>query len=174
MASATLLRAINFAAERHRHQRRKDEQQLPYINHPIAVANLLANSGNITDEDVLIAAVLHDVLEDTETEADEIEAKFGQTVRQYVEEVTDDKSLPKQTRKQLQIEHAVHASDGAKLVKLADKICNIRDMSHSPPEGWPLERRREYFDWAKSVVDALGSINSQLEEIFSREYQKRP
>ena len=174
MSYQVLLEAIDFAATRHRHQRRKDTEQLPYINHPIAVARLLAGEGGVSDQDVLVTAILHDVLEDTDTLPEEIEERFGKKVRKLVEEVTDDKNLPKQRRKQLQIEHAASSSDQAKLVKLADKICNIRDMSERPPAGWDIDRRREYFDWARSVVEELSGIHPDLEQVFFEYYKKRP
>lgn len=143
-----LIRAIAFAADKHRNQRRKDAEASPYINHPIALANVLANEGNIEDEDVLVAAILHDTVEDTETSPHELIELFGRKVADIVVEVTDDKSLPKQERKRLQVEHASHISGSAKLVKLADKICNLRDISACPPSGWTAERKHDYFGWA--------------------------
>ncbi len=163
-----------FAADRHRNQRRKDIEASPYINHPIALANLLANEAFIEDERVLIAAILHDTLEDTETTETELVRLFGQEITTIVLEVTDDKTLPKGERKRLQIEHAATASRRAKLVKLADKICNLRDIACSPPSGWPTERQREYFDWAKAVVDSLRGVNPALEHLFDEAYKARP
>ncbi len=130
---AALVQAMAFAADKHRNQRRKDAEASPYINHPIALANVLANEGGVQDVTVLCAAVLHDTIEDTETTAGELRALFGDQVAAVVLEVTDDKSLDKAQRKQLQIEHAAHCSPQAKLVKLADKICNLRDLLTSPP-----------------------------------------
>ena len=124
-----ILAASAFAAHKHRDQRRKGADASPYINHPIAVANVLANEGGITDDTVLAAALLHDTIEDTDTTVGELQAQFGPDVAAIVVEVTDDKSLPKQDRKRLQIEHAATLSNQAKLVKLADKTCNVRDMS---------------------------------------------
>ena len=164
--AGTLIRAIAFAAEKHRTQRRKDAAASPYINHPIALADVLANEGGIDDPVVLCAAVLHDTLEDTETTAAELEALFGRAVTAIVLEVTDDKSLEKHVRKQRQIEHAPHASPQARLVKLADKICNLRDMLAAPPADWPVERKRDYFDWAARVVAGLRGIHPQLEAVF--------
>ena len=125
MTLAVVLRAAAFAAEKHKNQRRKDAEASPYINHPIALANVLATEGGVVDPDVLCAALLHDTIEDTETTAEELRRAFGESVTAIVLEVTDDKSLPKAERKRLQIEHAKHASPQAKLVKLADKICNM-------------------------------------------------
>jgi len=169
-----LLAAIVFAAHKHRDQRRKDESASPYINHPIALANFLANEGGIDDERVLIAAILHDTIEDTETTEQELVREFGQEIASIVLEVTDDKSLPKSERKRLQIEHAASLSRRAKLVKLVDKVCNLRDIAETPPADWTLERRQEYFDWAKAVVDGLRGANPSLEHIFDETYKLRP
>lgn len=166
-----VIRTIAFAADRHRNQRRKDADASPYINHPIALANVLANEGEIEDEDVLVAAILHDTIEDTETTEYELVHLFGQRVANIVSEVTDDKSLPKAERKRLQVEHAAHISRRAKLVKLADKICNLRDVAQNPPADWPLERKQEYFDWAKAVVDELRGGHPGLEALFDEVYR---
>jgi guanosine-3',5'-bis(diphosphate) 3'-pyrophosphohydrolase len=163
-----LFQAISFAAKKHSRQKRKGADEQPYINHVLEVANLLANVGKIEDYDVLIAAVLHDTIEDTETTAEEITNLFGETVSEYVLEVTDDTSLPKAQRKQLQIEHAPHLSNGAKYIKLGDKISNIRDVSEHPPAGWSVERRLEYIDWGVKVINGLRSVNSDLEELFDK------
>ncbi len=170
----TILKAAAFAAHKHRDQRRKDAAASPYINHPIALANILANEGGILDAVVIAAALLHDTLEDTETTPEELQELFGADVAGVVVEVSDDKSLPKAERKQLQIEHAAHISERAKLVKLADKIANIRDVADAPPAGWSLPRRREYFDWAKQVVDGLGDISPALRCAFDVAYASRP
>jgi guanosine-3',5'-bis(diphosphate) 3'-pyrophosphohydrolase len=130
--------------------------------------------GGITDPPTLCAALLHDTLEDTDTTPDELEREFGIEVRRIVEEVTDDKSLPKAARKRGQVEHAAHGSDKAKLVKLADKIANLRDMAASPPVSWPLQRRQEYFDWAREVVDQLRGVHPRMEAIFDAAYMARP
>lgn len=156
-------KCINFAAIKHRDQRRKDPEKTPYINHPIGVANILAEEGDVTDLDVLMAAILHDTVEDTETTLEEIEENFGEEIRKIVDEVTDDKNLPKMERKRLQIEHAKHATPKAKLVKLADKLYNLRDLQRNVPEGWTQERCNEYFVWAKKVVDNLHGTNKNLE-----------
>jgi GTP diphosphokinase / guanosine-3',5'-bis(diphosphate) 3'-diphosphatase len=168
-----VLSAATFAAERHRDQRRKGKDASPYINHPLALASLLAGCGE-RDPTVLMAALLHDTVEDTATSFEDIERAFGREVADIVREVTDDKSLPKAERKRLQIEHAAHLSRRAKLVKLADKICNLRDMVVSPPTGWPLERRRAYFDWARAVVNPMRGVHPELEALFDREYLRRP
>ena len=161
-----LLRAIHFAADKHRDQRRKDRGASPYINHPIAVAELIATVGGVTDIVVLVGAVLHDTVEDTQTTFEELEARFGPAVRGLVAEVSDDKSLPKQVRKRLQIEHAAGLSERAKLIKLADKISNVVDVTHNPPADWPVSRRREYFDWSAAVVEGCRGVNAALESYF--------
>uniref|UniRef100_A0A182PWA8 Guanosine-3',5'-bis(diphosphate) 3'-pyrophosphohydrolase MESH1 n=1 Tax=Anopheles epiroticus TaxID=199890 RepID=A0A182PWA8_9DIPT len=154
---------VNFAAVKHRNQRRLDSQETPYINHPIAY--ILTEAG-ITDFEVLQTAILHDTVEDTDTSFEEIESLFGKTVRLLVQEVTDDKSLPKQERKRLQIEHASTTSHRAKLVKLADKIYNLRDLQRCKPKNWTNERCREYFCWAKQVCDNMKGTNAALESIL--------
>ncbi|HSG23040.1 MAG TPA: HD domain-containing protein [Azonexus sp.] len=169
-----LISALAFAAHKHRDQRRKDAVASPYINHPIALANVLANEGDVDDERVLIAAVLHDTVEDTETSEQELVREFGHEIASIVLEVTDDQLLPTAERKRLQVEHAGKISRQAKLVKLADKICNLRDIATSPPAGWPVERKRAYFDWAKSVIDGLRGVHPVLEEIFDEAFTHRP
>jgi guanosine-3',5'-bis(diphosphate) 3'-pyrophosphohydrolase len=168
-----ILSAATFAAERHRDQRRKGKDASPYINHPLALANLLAGCGE-RDPVLLMAALLHDTVEDTATSFADIEHSFGREVADIVREVTDDKALPKAERKRLQIEHAAHLSRRAKLVKLADKICNLHDIIVSPPTDWSAQRKREYFDWAKAVVDPMRGVHPHLEALFDREYARKP
>jgi guanosine-3',5'-bis(diphosphate) 3'-pyrophosphohydrolase len=169
-----LLDALAFAADKHRNQRRKDKDASPYINHPIALARVLGVEAGVTDTEVIAAALLHDTIEDTETTFDELRERFGQRVADIVAEVTDDKELPKDERKALQISHAPHLTTEAKLVKLADKICNLRDMAIAPPASWPLERRRQYFEWARQVVDGVRGVHSVLEAAFDAAYAARP
>jgi GTP diphosphokinase / guanosine-3',5'-bis(diphosphate) 3'-diphosphatase len=164
--AALMLRAICFAADKHRDQRRKDADGSPYINHPLAVAEVLARIGGIDDPVTLLAAVLHDTVEDTKTSFTELEELFGPEVRAVVAEVSDDKKLPKEERKRLQIEHAAGASGRAKAVKLADKICNVIDVTNSPPSDWPDTRRREYLDWSTRVVEGCRGTNAALERYF--------
>ncbi|MCE4062710.1 HD domain-containing protein [Pandoraea sputorum] len=163
---ADLLCAIQFAAERHRDQRRKDAEASPYINHPIAVAHLLATEGGVIDISVLMAAILHDTVEDTETTVEELRSLFGAEVAEIVSEVTDDKTLPKQRRKDLQVQFAPQKSHKAALIKIADATCNLRDLVDTPPPKWSLERRREYFDWAAQVVARLCCENAPLLDAF--------
>ena len=168
-----VLSAATFAAERHRDQRRKGKDASPYINHPLALASLLAERGE-RDPTLLMAALLHDTVEDTATTFEDIERSFGREVADIVREVTDDKTLTKAERKRLQIEHAAFLSRRAMLVKLADKICNLRDVVVSPPADWSQQRKHEYFDWAKDVVDRMRGVHPDLEATFDREYQRKP
>jgi guanosine-3',5'-bis(diphosphate) 3'-pyrophosphohydrolase len=160
------LKALNFSAEKHRHQRRKDTAASPYINHPIEVANILWTIGEVYDVTTIIAALLHDTLEDTDTSPEEIRLNFGNAVLALVREVTDDKSLPKQERKQNQIIHSPHLSRRAQEIKLADKICNVHDIACAPPGHWPRERRLDYLNWARAVIDGLRGANDKLEKYF--------
>ena len=165
---ARLLDALRFSAEKHRHQRRKDQGASPYINHPIAVADVLARVGGVSDLTTLVAAVLHDTIEDTATTAEELEQQFGREVRLLVEEMSDDKSKKKEERKKLQEVHARTASHRAKLIKLGDKICNVRDITYDPPAAWDLTRRREYLDWTERVVAGCRGANGDLERYYDR------
>ena len=164
MDNARLLKAINFAAIKHKDQRRKDASKSPYINHPIDVANLLAYVG--ADADVIMAGVLHDTVEDTDTSFDELVKEFGPRVADMVQEVTDDKSLSKVERKQLQIDHAETISSGAKMIKLADKISNLRDLHDNPPASWSAEEVYGYAVWCYAVFLNLKGTNVILEEIL--------
>ncbi len=175
MADTTLiLRAAAFAARKHRDQRRKDAEASPYINHPLELARVLAEVGNVTDAATLCAALLHDTIEDTATTVDELTKEFGIEVALLVSEVTDDKTLPKIERKKQQVEHAATISDKAKRIKLADKISNLTDVANSPPAQWDIARRREYFDWAKSVIDRLRGVDPALEAAFDAAFAARP
>ena len=167
-----LLEAVNFAAFKHRDQRRKGASAEPYINHPIAVAKLLTDVAVVYDIDILQAAILHDTIEDTETTRKELYKHFSKAVTDYVVEVTDDKLLPKAERKQLQIVNAPHKSKGAKFIKLADKICNVTDVMNDPPTHWSLERRKEYYDWAEQVVISLDCENSALVRLFEKRVEE--
>lgn len=162
----TLFDALHFAADQHRDQRRKDVGATPYINHCIALAELLVRVGQVDDPVVLAAAILHDTVEDTRTTFEQLEARYGLDITSVVREVTDDKTLPKDVRKRLQVEHAAHASSRAKLVKLADKICNVEDVITSPPADWSLERRRAYLVWSAEVVRGCRGTNAALEARF--------
>lgn len=169
----TFVKALAFAADKHRGQKRKGVDASPYINHPIALADVLVNEGGVTDLTVLCAAILHDTVEDTQTTPQELAERFGEQVAGIVMEVTDDKSLDKAERKRLQIEHAPHLSHEARLVKLADKICNLRDILASPPAGWPTARKQEYFDWAAGVVAGMRGAHPGLEARFDAVLARR-
>ena len=146
------LKALHFAADKHRDQRRKGVDASPYINHPIYVAQILSDIAGINDVEVLCGAVLHDTVEDTDATLHDIEHAFGLRIARIVEEVSDDKSLKKKARKQAQIDHASSISREGALVKVADKIANIRDVASNPPPDWDTERRMGYLDWAEQVV----------------------
>ncbi len=161
-----LSRALRFAAVKHRRQRRKDAEASPYINHPIAVLSILSEEAAVDSTHVLCAAVLHDTIEDTETSAEELEAAFGFDVLQTVLAVTDDKALPKAERKRQQILRASSASHEARLVKLADKIANLRDLADQPPHDWDATRRLAYCRWAVDVIDQLRGTHAELERLF--------
>jgi guanosine-3',5'-bis(diphosphate) 3'-pyrophosphohydrolase len=168
-----VLQAAAFAAEKHRNGRRKDAEASPYINHPIQLAYILVQA-DIEDPIVLASALLHDTIEDTNTTHDEIEIVFGHEIANIVVECSDDKSLTRLERKQAQIDKAAKISQKAKLVKIADKIANVSDIDGAPPAGWSLERKREYYDWSKRVVDQMRGVHPKLEARFDAEYAKRP
>ena len=171
ISTSKFLQALSFAAYKHRNQRRKDNKT-PYINHPIAVANILLNEAGITSEAVLIAALLHDTVEDTDTTLKEIEQRFGHPIRGIVDEVTDDKSLPQAVRKQQQVDHAAGLSESAKLVKFADKTANLRDITAAPPEGWSAARIDDYLEWGKAVINEIRGTHPQLEALFDQAYEQ--
>jgi len=160
------LKALHYAADMHRYQRRKDDEESPYINHPIYVAQILSDIGGVDDLEVLSAAILHDTVEDTKATLHDIELAFGLRIARIVEEVTDDKSLKKKERKQAQIDHAGHISREGALVKVADKIANVRDVGANPPSDWEPARRKEYLDWAERVVERCRPDNTALTEYF--------
>jgi len=163
---SVLLTAASFAAYKHRDGRRKNAEASPYINHPLEVAKVLTDDGDVTDIELLAAALLHDTVEDTEATFAEIESKFGSAVKELVAEVTDDKSLPKQRRKELQVEHAPQLSRRAKQLKLADKISNIRDLDADNPDGWDRQRKLDYIQWGRDVVAGCRGVSPPLETLF--------
>jgi GTP diphosphokinase / guanosine-3',5'-bis(diphosphate) 3'-diphosphatase len=164
--ASMIFSALKFSADKHAKQRRKGPEDTPYINHPIEVAEILINVAAVSDTNTLVAALLHDTIEDTDTRQDELESLFGSSVLALVMECTDDKSLPKAERKRLQVEHAPHKSPQAKLIKIADKISNVRDIVKGPPVDWSLDRIREYLDWSERVVSGLRGENSELDELY--------
>lgn len=169
-----VIKAASFAAGKHRNQRRKDANASPYINHPLGLARVLTDEAGVTDIETICAALLHDTVEDTDTTPFELEHEFGSNIYELVMEVTDDKALPKIERKNAQIENAAVISDKAKRVKLADKICNLRDIALTPPADWTFERKQDYFDWAKAVVDNLRGVDANLEAVFDEVYKLKP
>jgi len=167
-----VLRAALFAAERHARQKRKGAAAEPYINHLLEVADLVASALTEPDTNLLMAALLHDVVEDVGVTKAEVADLFGSDVAELVAEVTDDKSLPKAERKRLQIVNAPKKSIRAQAIKVADKISNLRAILNSPPEDWSAERKKEYFDWAKQVVDGLPSPPPTLKTEFEKTYSR--
>jgi GTP diphosphokinase / guanosine-3',5'-bis(diphosphate) 3'-diphosphatase len=177
--TALILKALDFAAHRHRKQFRKGELKVPYINHPIEVASLLANEGGEEDPVLLTAAILHDVIEDTvdsvaerDSLIEEIRDLFGEEILSVTLEVTDDQSLDKQERKRLQVTEAPHKSDAAKKLKIADKIMNVRDIIINPPAEWPRTRIIAYLGWAEEVVAGLRGVSPGLESMFDKTLKK--
>ena len=163
-----ILRAARFAAEKHAAQTRKGAAAEPYVNHLLEVAELVSGALTEPDTNLVIAALLHDTVEDTGVTNEELVRGFGSDVAALVLEVTDDKSLPKAERKRLQIVNAPQQSVRAQMIKLADKISNLRSILASPPADWTDQRKREYFEWAKRVVDGLTAPNPVLKQEFER------
>ena len=161
-----IFEALLFAAEKHKAQRRRGDGNAPYINHPIAVAYYLTRYCDVVDVQVVIAAILHDTLEDTDTTPREIEEKFGAEVLRLVQEVTDDKSLPREVRRNLQVKTVSERSAGAKLIRLADKISNVTDLTKTPPPGWDEKTRIDYLDWTEQVIRRIKGVDSCLEELY--------
>jgi len=157
-----VLSAASFAAKKHSAQRRKGDAAEPYVNHVLEVAALVSGALPEDDTNLVIAALLHDTIEDTATTRQEIEEHFGSDVASLVTELTDDKTLPKAERKRLQIVNASKKSARAQVIKLADKISNLRSILASPPADWDFRRKKKYFDWAKQVVDGLAAPNLVL------------
>lgn len=169
-----ILRAAAFAARVHAGHRRKGASAEPYVNHVLEVAAILAENG--APEDAVLAGLLHDTVEDSDNDPEPITherlvAEFGESVARIVAEATDDKSLPKETRKALQVKHAPHKSDAAKMLKLADKISNLRAIAASPPAGWDHARRVEYVGWAGRVAAGLKGVNPALDTLFEATYR---
>lgn len=163
-----LVRALEFAARKHRSHRRKGEAEEPYVNHLAEVTLLLAEATGGEDPVLLMAGLLHDTIEDTATTEEELAAEFGPEVAGLVAEVTDDKSLEKQERKRLQIERASLGSRRAQMLKLADKTSNVRSIVHSPPRNWSRRRKAEYLRWAARVVEHCRGANRHLEAEFDK------
>ena len=169
-----ILAALSFATRKHRHQHKNDTQSSAGISQPIQIAHVLGVEGNIADEQVIAAAILHDTIEDAETTNEELRQHFGLTIAEVVEEVTGDVSMSVQQRKLHQLEQAPHISRRAKLIKLAERICDLRDMADSPPADLTTRQIQDYFDWSKEVVDCMRGISPSLEGAFDEVYARRP
>lgn len=165
--AVTLTRATRFAAERHAAQRRKDPAATPYVNHLIEVTAMLAEVVGDSDPNLLVAAMLHDSVEDVQVTREEIAAEFGEDVAELVMLVTDDKTLPKAERKRLQVANAPHKPRRAQWLKMADKISNIRAVRDNPPTSWSVERCREYVVWARQVVGGFTEPHPVLLDRFA-------
>jgi (p)ppGpp synthase/HD superfamily hydrolase len=168
----SILEAARFAAEKHAAQKRKGATAEPYVNHLLEVAELVSGAISESNPNLVIAALLHDTVEDVGVTREDLVQRFGSEVAALVMEVTDDKSLPKDERKRLQIEHAPKLSVGAQTIKLADKISNLRAILISPPVSWSYERQKQYFEWAKQVVDAMPHPNPTLKAEFERTFAR--
>lgn len=168
---------VDFASEKHRFQTRKNKEKTPYIMHPIGVAYNLMKTGEIRDAGVIIGALLHDTVEDTQTTFEEIEKKFGSQIAGYVREVTDDKSLSQESRKRFQVINASHKSKGAAQIKLADQLFNLNDLINNSPPDWSQTRIDRYYEWSQSVIDRLPVANEKLlnavEEIINEYWEKQ-
>ncbi len=163
-----IFKACIFAANKHKDHIRKDEQGSPYVTHPLQVAQVIWQIGGITNTNILVAAILHDTIEDTKTRDAEIIESFGNTVLEIVREVSDDKSLEKSERKRLQVLHAPDKTYPARIIKWGDKLVNCCDILNSPPKDWTLERRRNYIQWAADVLFIIRGTNPALEAAFDK------
>ena len=159
-------RAAYFAAQRHVGQRRKGAAREPYVNHLAEVALLLAETAHEPDAYLVTAGWLHDTLEDTSTTRDELDHLFGRLVTEAVVEVTDDKALPKEARKHVQVQRTAGKSERARLINIADKTSNLRSLAASPPADWGYERISDYVVWSEQVVASCRGLNAELEKAF--------
>lgn len=166
-------RAIDFAAKKHVHQRRKGELAEPYINHLTDVARMLAEATEGRDTTLIVAGLLHDTIEDQNVQHEELAQTFSREVADLVLEVTDDMTIAKPERKLLQVAYAPFKSQRAKMLRIADKTSNLNSVLTSAPVHWDLARRREYFEWAKRVVDGCRGVSPHLEALFDEAYAKR-
>jgi guanosine-3',5'-bis(diphosphate) 3'-pyrophosphohydrolase len=169
-----IARALDFAARRHAGQRRKGLKAEPYVNHLAEVALLLAEATDGADPALVMAGLLHDTIEDTGTTRAELAEAFGDDVASLVVEVSDDTLQDRESRKRLQVESAPKKSRRARMIKIADKIANLRSIAESPPVGWSARRKREYFSWAREVVAACGETNETLEKLFEQAARSQP
>jgi hypothetical protein len=162
--------AAQFAADRHRSQRRRGAAREPYVNHLLEVAALLATATEGQDSELVVAGLLHDLIEDQGVSADEIARQFGVGVAALVLEVTTDKSLPERERHRLQVAHAADKSPRARLLRVADLTSNLRALRQSPPADWPVDRQRDYLLWAHDVAAGSRGLNPQLDDLFDEAY----
>jgi len=167
-----ILQAVDFAADKHRDQRRKGESAEPYINHPLEVTRLLAEATGGRDPLLLMGGILHDTVEDTDTTLEEIERTFGRQVRELVAEVTDDTSLPSDERKRRQIAELPRRSERARMIRMADKISNMRSILDAPPKGWDRDRKLRYFTFTRAVAEKCRGVNEDLDRRFAETYQR--
>jgi guanosine-3',5'-bis(diphosphate) 3'-pyrophosphohydrolase len=167
-----MLDALAYSAARHRHQRRKGRLASPYINHPIEVALIIAREGGVTTAPVLTAALLHDTIEDTDTTAAELAERFGAEVASIVLEVSDEPALPKAEQRRRQEAGAADLSHGARIIRIADKVANVRDLVDDPPSTWGVRLRREYLEWTKRVVDRCRGTSEGLERAYDDAYER--
>jgi GTP diphosphokinase / guanosine-3',5'-bis(diphosphate) 3'-diphosphatase len=165
-AVSKILNAAQAAARWHAKQRRKGSARAPYINHLLEVAKLVDQATGSKDPDLIVAALLHDAIEDQGVSRAAIAEQFGEDVAALVDEVSDDKSLPPEVRKRLQVEQAAKKSRRAKILKLADKISNVTDIGNDPPPDWSVERQRQYVQWGRDVVAGLRGTSPELERLF--------
>lgn len=172
MDDRLIWKALQFAAEAHRHQHRKGADRSPYINHCIEVAHRIRIEGGTDDPEILAAALLHDVVEDTSVTLEEVGALFGPRVQGLVDEMSDDMNLSSAERKQLQENHAPGLSPDARLLKLADKIANLEALATVPPIHWSAERQQAYLDWACRVASRVPDTGTALEQSFEEIRQK--
>ena len=160
--SEKVLRAVAFAAEKHKLHARTNAQKTPYIIHPLGVADQIMRIGNVYDVNVIVAALLHDVLDDTGTKREEIVAQFGEKVADYVDEMTENLKLSSKERNKLQIIHALHQSHEVAVIKLSDKLHNLNTLMTDPPSGWSQDRMDQYFQWAQAVIENLPAVSDSL------------
>jgi guanosine-3',5'-bis(diphosphate) 3'-pyrophosphohydrolase len=165
MSAQKIFKALEFASWQHRFQRRKGFVKIPYINHPIKVASLLTKMNDNPLEEMILAAILHDVVEDTGATIEEIKEMFGEKTAIIVSEVTDDMTLPSGIRKKRQVLKAPMLSPEAKQIKIADKICNIHDLLKYPIS-WTKEKKKKYIKWSQEVVNGCRGVNEKLEREF--------
>ena len=164
--SLILIDALNFAAEKHQYQRRNGYDRLPYINHLIKVVKTMMEVAQVTDEVILLAAILHDVIEDTDLTEEALAYRFNPKTAAIVRELSDDMTLEHAKRKQLQIVRAKGLSKAARMIRIADKVCNMRDLMSYPMIEWSVEKKRAYVKNSIQVVDEIRGTNAALENWF--------